>query len=650
MDLTDSSLETLAWQADHDAGAAAHLASLPGQAELQRRVAERLTDTRQAPLTGRGGRWFQQLVLDPSAEQAVLVVRDRPDGQPRVLVDPNAMTVDRDTPVTVLSASPSPDGRTVACTVMEAGTERFELLLVDVDSGGPVDHPVTGAVSSVTWLPDSSGFWCSTREVVDGELRCFLHRQVLGAPPAPPLLVPGSLTDAAVLVSEDGEHAAVRTGNTEQRLDWAIRGGELTPLLRELPGGFAGAFDGDDLVVITDDGAPRGRLVRIPVATAGDPSTWTELLAESEDVLRAVAVVGDAIVLGHLRDAACHLRLLDRSGAVLDEIELVGDGTIGAHPVGASHPALPMFTIGDGEISFIRSTFGSSWAVYRYVIAERRLELVTPPAIEVDGLVVTTVSAVSSDGASVPAHVVHRADLDVSVPQPTLLHGYGGFNLAYLPAFSAPWAAWVESGGILVVAHLRGGSELGSTWWQQGRRATKQLTFDDLYALAEELISSGRTTADQLAVEGSSNGGLLAGAAIVQRPELWAAVACDVPILDLLGYERDPLTYAIGREEYGDPRIPEEAEWLRAISPVHNVEPSAFPAVLVTAGANDPRCPVWHARAFVGLLEQADTGGRPILLRVYEDQGHGVAGLQASSSRDADRLAFCAAAVGLEIT
>jgi prolyl oligopeptidase len=190
-------------------------------------------------------------------------------------------------------------------------------------------------------------------------------------------------------------------------------------------------------------------------------------------------------------------------------------------------------------------------------------------------------------------------------------------------------------------------SEFGSEWWSQGTRETKQRTFDDLYAIAEQLIRDGWTTTDQLVVKGESNGGLLTGAAVAQRPDLWAAVVSDVPVLDLLGFHRDPLTYAIGRLEYGDPLDPAEAEWLRALSPVHNVGPADYPATLVTGGANDPRCPVWHIRVFVDELERAHTGESPILMKVYADQGHGPSGLAAASGKLADWLAFAAFHTGL---
>lgn len=646
-DLGVDSPESLAWQTARSDAAAAHLGTLPDRAGWAGCVAANLTDTRLAPVVGRGGRWFETVVLRPQDEQPVAVVRDGPTGEPRVLVDPNVLTAERGAPTTMVLTQPSPNGRTLAALVMEAGREQLDLLLVDAATGERLPDEAPWNTSGIAWTADSTGLWCATRALVDGVVENPVHLLVLGDPPGEAVRAPKGISDGRFVVSPNGRHVALATGNTEARLDWLIRDGELVPLLKDLPGGFAGAFHGDDLVVLTDHDAPRGRLVRIPVATAADPSTWTELVAPSQDVLRFVAVVGDVLVLGSLREAAARLRLLGADGALLEEVELPGDGTASAFPYGASHPALPMALVGDDELSFIHSTFGRSWATYRYVVSERRLEVLHPPAVVADDLVVSVLTATSSDGQLVPAHVVHRADVDPAVPQPTLLHGYGGFNLAQLPSFVAEHAAWVQAGGVFVLAHLRGGSEYGSTWWSQGRREVKQQTFDDLYAVAEELLRSGRTTADRLAFKGESNGGLLAGAAVVQRPDLWAGVVADVPVLDLLGMARDPLTHLIGREEYGDPLVPEEAVWLRELSPVHQVRPAAYPPVLVTAGANDPRCPTWHARVFVDLLERAQTGEAPVLLRVYSDQGHAASGLSEVSGKTGDWLAFLADATGL---
>ena len=648
MDMHDDSPETLAWQGERDAAAADLLAALPARARMAEIVAGLLADTRVYPTVVRSGRHVQQEVLEAGADLPVVTVRDGEGAAPRVLVDPNKISADRGAPTTVLMSQPSPDGRLLAVALMEAGREaEIDLRVIDVESGRTLDQPVPAGVRTFAWGHDSASLWISTQGVEDGRMASAVHHLPLGGWPLVTVPLTPDLFSVGFVVSPDGRHVALSSGNAEQKLDWLVVDGALQPLLHGVTGGAAGSFDGDDLVAIVDDGAPRGRLVRIPVATASDPATWTELLAESDDVLRAVAVVDGSIVLASLRGAASRLRVLELDGSGAVEVELPEEGTVCFYPVGASHPGLPTFSVGDGEISFVFSSYSRSWTSFRYLLGERRLVQVGEPAVKVDGLVVSTVVATSADGVEIPARVVHRADLDRTRPQPALVYGYGGFNLAYLPAFEASHSAWVEAGGVFVLAHLRGGSEFGSEWWQQGRRERKQNTFDDLYAVAELLLADGVTTREQLAVKGESNGGLLTGAAIVQRPDLWAAVVSDVPILDLVDFHRDPLTFAIGREEYGNPLDPTEVDWLRATSPMHHVVPADYPPLLVTAGANDPRCPTWHARAFVDRVERLSTSGAPALLRVYGDQGHGAADLTQTAAKHTDWLAFVAAHTGL---
>lgn len=648
-DLRQETPETLAWQEQRSGVAAETLRALPGFDTFREGVLARLVDTRRSPVVRRSDVWFQHQVLDPAAEHPVVTARRGLDTEPRVLVDPNALSSSRGVPVQLLWTSPSPDGQVLAYAVMAGGTEVAEVSLLDVATGAPLPDAVPWSVNfPPSWLPDSSGFWCSARQVVDGVFSMPVYRYLIGEPaPDSPLELPATCIFPRPEVSEDGRYVGIASGNTEARLDHVLTEQGLQPLLEGESGGATGRFVGDDLVAIVDGKAPRGRLVRIPVATSRDPGTWTELLAESGDVLRWLEIVDERIVLGYLRDATARVRVLELDGSVVAELDLPGQGVVGTVAAGAAHPSLPMFAVGEGEVSFVFSTFTSAPAVYRYVVGEDRLEVVDPPVLELEGLTVTTLEATSADGTRVPAHVVHRADLDLSQSHPTLVHGYGGFNLAWLPSYLGLYAPWVEAGGLYVLPHLRGGSDFGADWWHGGMRENKQHTFDDLFAVAEELIARGWTTPAQLAAQGESNGGLLAGVAVTQRPDLWAAVVADVPILDVLGMVADPLTYAIGRGEYGDPLDPAEAEWLRAYSPVANVQAVDYPATLLIAGANDPRCPAWHARVFLELLEQAQTGSAPVLLRVHHDQGHGAGGARATADKAAEWLALCADRTGL---
>jgi prolyl oligopeptidase len=603
------------------------------------------------PLIRRGGRWFQHRRVDRDAEHPVLTVRSSLGEPFRVLVDPNELQAKRGVPVQVAWAVPSPDGSILAFGVMEAGDEIVQATLLDVQTGAALpDHIPWNVMSPPAWLPDSSGFWCTAREVHDFRLVEPLYKFILGHPaPEEPVHLPGALTFPRPEVSSDGRHVAIASGNSEIRLDYVIaEDGIARELLLGVPGSVQARFVDDHLIAIVDGDAPRGRIVRIPVGTAVDQSTWTELVPESEEVLRTLEIVDGRLVVGYMRDAACGVRILDLEGTPMSELSLPGMGVVSTVDAGASHIGIPMFVAGDGEISFIYSTFTTSSAVYRYVLADDQLDLVDPATQTIDGLTVSTIEAVSADGTRIPAHVVHRTDLDLTRSHPTLITGYGGFGLAILPSFLGNIAPWVEAGGIYVVSHLRGGGEFGATWWHQGSREHKQHTFDDLFAIAGRTVELGLSTSDQLAMYGASNGGVLAGAALAQRPELWAAVVADVPILDLVGLDRDPITFAIVGAEYGNPAIPAEANWLRGFSPYEALVPAHYPASLFIAGQNDPRCPAWHCRIFLARLDELQQGDAPAMLRVHADQGHGASGRRAQAERTAEWLAFCADRVGLK--
>jgi prolyl oligopeptidase len=650
IDLSTDNSDSLTWQGAQDVIAQKRLADLAERDRFAELVKKYMVGMRQFPPTRRGDLWFRLALLHPDDARMAYVVGTSPDGEARVLFDPNTYSAEKGAQFNITICDPSPDGTRVAIGLDEGGKETPHLLLIDVESGELIPHDIPWVVyGGITWLPDSSGFWCSTRVVDEGGMRQPLYRYVFGQPlpeetnvdlDSPFTLVPE--------VSPNGRYVLLPTGNTEVRLDAMLYDGEQRPFLADVPGTAHVRFDGDDAIAILED-TPRGRgrVVRIPMATATEQSTWTELLAESDDVLRWIEVVGGNIVLGLLRDAAARLKVLDLTGAVVDEPDLPGHGMFSIVPAGGSaHPSLPMFGASEHEIVFAYSTYEQSATVYRYEPAARKLEVLHAPDITIDNVVVTLITATSSDGTQVPAHVVHRADLDLSIPQPTIVYGYGGYNLAKTPGFDHESAAWVQAGGIWVLAHLRGGSEFGPEWWLQGRRENKQLCYDDFYAVAERAIELGLTSRDRIAARGESNGGLLTAASIVQRPDLWAAVACDVPITDLIGYAKDPF-FAIGAIEYGDPAVPEEAEWLTRVSPVHNVQPADYPNVLVTAGANDPRCPAWHSRVLVDAVQKANTGKKEIFLRVYEGQGHGAAGFDDTIDKSADWLAHVADVTGL---
>jgi prolyl oligopeptidase len=649
-DLRLDSAASLAWQAAQDADTRAYLEGLETVSRFEEQLLAQAAQGRRWALRRRGERWFQLRMRSADDELPVVTVRSAIADEPRVVFDPNELAAERGVPLALQWVSPSPDGRVLAVGVQAAGTETVEVALLDVPTGASLPDNIPWNVSfPVSWLPDSSGFWCAAREIIDGALAMPLYTLRLGAPTASdPVPLPSGLLFPRPRVSRDGRHIAIETGNSLNRIDYVISGdGRVSPLLRDVPGGASGRFHGDDLFAIVTGDAPRGRLVRIPVATASDQGTWTMLLPESDDVLQWIELGKEFLAVGYLRDATARLRILAIDGSEARDVALPGQGAVGVTSTAVSHTSFAMFEAGDDELSFVYSDFATSPAVYRYAVTEDELEVVDPPAAVIDGLTVTLVEGVAKDGTRVPAHVVHRTDLDLTRAHPTLITGYGGFSLAMVPSYLGAYAPWVMGGGVFVLSHLRGGGEYGLDWWRNGSRANKQHTYDDLYAVAEHLIALGIAAPESLALYGASNGGLLAGAAVAQRPELWAVVVPDVPLLDLLRMHEDPFLYEMGKREYGDAQVPEEREWLRACSPLEHLSSNSHPATLVIAGANDPRCPAWHSRVFVDRLRRADTGHQPMHLRVHAEQGHGAAGAMATARRTAEWLGFCAEHTGL---
>jgi prolyl oligopeptidase len=652
--LEHDSERTLAWQAAQDAAARDHIHAWPGYEALSAQLMPYIVDSFMAAPQHYGDHWFALRFGTAGAE---LTVSERPTGDARVLVDVAAIEDERG------SASldwfyPSPDGRLVTYGISFNGDEQSILHIVEVSSGRVLHDRIPFMSAAIlSWLPDSSGFWCNAGLAPDFEnadKHLFFHRIGQGEQSPPESLEVREQYCVHPQVAEDGRWVAAITSEMDVRPDFVKRlpDGEWTPFLEGLGHYTYGAFVGDDYVAVSMLNAPRGRLVRIPVATGGDPSTWTELLPETDAVMRNVARAGDHLVLTQYRDAYAELRVLDLDGDAVAEVELPGRGTclqlgsLGGHYQAAT-PNLGGLTVqpGRNEFTFIFSGPGRSQATYHYDIAQRRLEELTAPREVRDDLVVEERYATAPDGVRVHYTVIHRADLDTSVPQPTVLYGYGGWNIAFIPSALGVFTPFVDAGGVFVLTHLRGGGEGGEAFWHGGRLQDKQHTFDDLYAIAETVVDEGLTTREQLGVLGLSNGGLLTGAAVTQRPDLFGVVVSMVPLYDMVKFLRDPYT-ATCTLEYGDPRDPRAAAWLYAYSPYHNVREAAYPATLIFCGSNDMRCWPWQARKLAARLQAANTGDRPVLLRVVEDGGHLT--VLAVPEQIAEWLGFLMRELGLE--
>jgi prolyl oligopeptidase len=624
--------EVKRWQQRQAQLASSHVREWPHFERLRQLVAR--FNTERSPSVPRyaAGRWFRTRFAE-RASQAQAVVADEPMGEGRVLFDP--VTENPRHPPFLSWISPSPDGLTLAVGVCADGSERNTIRLVDVASGqlllNPPHHTLMDAwMGGAQWLPDSSGFFfCAVTEAgFDFAQSIHLHRR---APSPNTVSAEIAWTTAKdwrmTFVSPDGRYAVaverllnpipVSTAALEENsLRWR-------PFVTSIGGTVAGHLVGDRYIAVTDVDAPRGRLVAIPLDAddPNDPASWQELLAESDATLRTVMPVGKLLYLTEFIDTYTRVRIVDLDGNQLSEVPLPGRGAISEQPF----PMLNLVPKGHPEkFLFAFSSLTVSPGVYSHTPGHQEIETLQEPQVRLENTLVEDRWAESKDGTRVPYHIVRSADVSDARAQGTLIYAYGGFNVPLAPQFPGAMAAFVAIGGIFVHAHLRGGAEFGHDWWNGGRMGNKQRCYDDLYAVAEDLIAAKRCTPQLLAVTGRSNGGLMAGVAATQRPDLWGVVVPRVPLLDLIGACREPYGRMAVTIEYADVEDPDEVYRLATFSPYLLVRDGVnYPAIFICAGNTDPRCPPWHARKFAARLQRATAGGAPILLHVWQNVGHG---------------------------
>jgi prolyl oligopeptidase len=660
---------TLDWSAAQDGLARAWLEALPGRATLGDRLRDMLRAGSTMAPAWRAGRGFFRR-RGPDQEHPVLHVRD--GDVERVVLD---VTILDPTGQTTLDGwTPSPDGRLLAYRLSAGGDEESRLFVLDVDSGQLVDGPIDRCrTTPVAWLPDGSGFYYVRRlppEAVPAGEEMF-HRRVwrheLGTDPDTDVLVHGEGQDPTTYygldLSVDGRWLVVtgRPGTAPRHAVWLAdlhAGGELREVVAADADVLCHAWVERDgrLYLLTTHGAPRYRLC-VADPERPEPEHWTELIAEEPDsVLDAVRWLdggghGPRLVALRTRHAVSELHLHDpATGRRLDRVPLPGMGSV----VGLS-------TV-DPRTETERDAVWIGWtdwvtppAVLRFCLADGRTELVeaAPGAVRGAEFPVASrqVSYRSADGTVVRMFLISRAGRP-DRPRPTLLTGYGGFSISREPGYSASALAWVEAGGVWAVASLRGGGEEGEEWHRAGMRARKQNVFDDFHAAARYLVDQGWTTPERLAVMGGSNGGLLVGAALTQRPELYRAVVCSAPLLDMVRYER----FLLGRtwnDEYGTADAPEELGWLLSYSPYHHVRDGvSYPAVLFTVFESDSRVDPCHARKMCAALQHAtaaDPTTSPVLIRRETEVGHGARAVSRTVELTVDQLGFLAHATGLDL-
>ena len=660
--------ETRAWLAAQDALYAEQLAALPGREALAKRLAELLGAGTVSTPAWRGERQFF-LRRMPGQEHAVLYTATA-DGGERVLIDP--MQVDPSGTTTLDAWQPDKEGRLLAYQLSEGGAEESVLRVLDIETGQDVDGPIDRCrYSGVAWLPGGKAFYY-TRRLAPGDVpageeqyhrRLYLHRT--GTPADDDIMIFGAGREKTnyymASVSMDGRWLIVgAAAGTAPRNDlWLAdlaSSGESAPDLRVIQRGVDAqttASVGRDglLYIFTDAGAPRGRLLTADPA-APEPGHWREKLPQDDEAVLADYAILDGpeldrpmLLAAWTRHAVSEISVHDlATGERTGAIPLPGLGTIGGlseRPEGG-HEAWFAYTDNVTPVTIFR---------YDARSGEVGVWARSPGAVDVPDVETRQVAYPSKDGTTVRMLVISGRQ-DQREPRPAILTGYGGFGISMTPGYAATVLAWVEAGGVYAIAGLRGGSEEGEDWHRAGMRDRKQNVFDDFHAAAENLIADRWTTPAQLSISGGSNGGLLVGAALTQRPDLFAAVVCSAPLLDMVRYER----FGLGEtwnDEYGTAADPAELGWLLSYSPYHHVRAGPdYPAVLFTVFDSDTRVDPLHARKMCAALQHAAPGSlarHPILLRRESDVGHGARAVSRSVSLSSETLAFAAFHTGLSL-
>ena len=643
-----TSAEVKAWVEAQNKITSAYLAAIPERAAVQKRITDLWNYEKYTPPSKVGGKYFFRK-NDGLQNQSVLYVADRVDGEPRVLIDPNAWS--KDGTVALGAAVVSPDARFVAYGTSDAGSDWETWKVLDVATAKPLaDELKWVKFSGAAWTADGKGFFYSRYdEPKPGEAfqsvnlnqRVMYHR--VGTPQSDDVLVYkrpdhpewGFQSD----VTDDGRYLVLTTWQgTDNRYRITYRDlSEPLAMPVDLIDKFENDYtfidnDGPVLYFRTDLDAPNNRVVAIDTRRP-DRTDWKEIIPEAKEKLDDVNLVGNTLVANYLKDAHSQIKLFSPAGMFLKEIELPGLGS--ADGFGGKRT--------DTETFFAFSSYATPPVIFRYDFLTGKRAEVRSSKVKFDPkqYEVRQVFVESTGGAKVPLFITLKKGTKLDGTNPTLLYGYGGFNIPLTPGFTPGVAAWLEMGGIYVVANLRGGGEYGKAWHKAGTKLTKQNVFDDFIKAAEYLVREKYTSPDKLAIKGGSNGGLLVGAVMTQRPDLFGACLPHVGVMDMLRFHK----FTAGRfwvDDYGTPDDPAEFKALFAYSPYHNLKRGTrYPPTMVITADTDDRVVPGHSFKFAANLQYCQSGNAPVLARIETRAGHGAGKPTAKIIEElADEYAF----------
>jgi len=612
-----NSPETRAWIEAQNEHTRSILDTLPERAAIRRRLEALLRiDTISAPAS-RGGRYF---FTKRSRDQnhSVLYMRNGPAGSDQVLLDPNTMSPDLGASASFQGISE--DGKLVAYGVRSGGEDEQTIGFLDVDSLQQLpDRFPKARYSSVSFLPDKSGFYYS--RYTPAGFRVYFHP--MGTDPAADQEIFGKGYGPQHIISvdlaPDGRYLSfsVRRGSTGEKVELYLQNlekkGPISPVVTDLEARFSARLAGDHMFLHTNWQAPNGRILAVNLQNPAR-ETWREVVAETAFPIQGFSLAGGRLFVNYLENVRSRTRIIEPSGKQVGEISFPTLGSGG-------------FVLGrwtNDEAFFSFNSLALPTTIYRYQVSTGKQEVWARIQVSLhsDQVEIKQVWFQSKDKTKVPMFLAYKKGTPLDGNRPTLLTGYGGFNVSETPSFSPRAAFWVESGGVFALPNLRGGGEFGEQWHRAGMLEKKQNVFDDFLAAAEWLTENGYTRPSRLAILGGSNGGLLVGAALTQRPELFGAVVCAVPLLDMLRYHR----FLVARfwvTEYGTAEDLAQFAYIRRYSPYHNVKDGAkYPPVLFTTGDSDTRVDPSHARKMAARLQAATASGKPVLLQYDTKAGH----------------------------
>jgi len=652
----DNAPDTKAWVTAQNRVTFSYLDQIPERAKLRERLMKLWNFERYGIPFKQGERYFYSK-NDGLQNQSVLYVADSLDAAPRVLLDPNKLSSDGT--VALSGYRLSEDGNLMAYGLSTSGSDWNEWKVRDVRTGADTgDHIKWVKFSSASWTKDGKGFFYSRYDApkagdalkgVNKFQKLYFHK--LGTPQSDDVLIyerrdqpdwgfGGSVTDdGRFLIISIWQGTDPR--NRVYYRDLTKVEAPIVKLLDEYDADYSFVDnDGGVFWFYTDLKAPRGRVIAIDTANP-DRVQWKEVIPQAAETLKGVNLVGNQFICTYLKDARGQVKRFSREGKALGEVALPGLGSVGGF--GGKRT--------DTETFYSFTSFMTPGTIYRYDVASGTSSIFRTPQVDFDSARYETKQVFfnSKDGTRVPMFLTHRKGLKLDGSNPTYLYGYGGFNISQTPGFSVSMATWLELGGVYAVANLRGGGEYGEDWHKAGTKLKKQNVFDDFIGAAEWLIARKYTSPDRLAIAGGSNGGLLVGACMAQRPDLFGCCLPAVGVMDMLRFHKFTIGWA-WTSDYGSSEKADEFKALFAYSPLHNLRPGVrYPATLVTTADHDDRVVPAHSFKFAARLQECQSKpGAPVLIRIETKAGHGAGKPTAKLIEEAaDKLGFVVRELGV---